>query len=95
MTKPSPPASNLQRDERTAAAPSRRPDGLARDIFIILAIKAVVLLVIWWVWFSAPEARLMQVPSERVQQRVIEVPATEEPNSAQSFTSGNQHHATR
>jgi len=96
MTTPSPPASNpKERDERTAAVPAQRPDGLARDILVILAIKAVVLLLIWWVWFSAPEARHMQVPPERVQQRVIEAPTTQGPHSAQSFTSGNQDHVTR
>jgi hypothetical protein len=81
-------------NRRITARPPRFFSGLALEIAVILVIKAVVLVAIWWMWFSAPEARHMQVPAEPVQQRLIETPAVRATPSLQSFTSGTQDHAT-
>jgi len=78
-----------------AAVPARRPYGLAVEIVVILAIKICLLFVIWWLFFSAPQAHRMQMPAERVQQRLIEAPATGARSAPQSLKPGNHDHATR
>jgi hypothetical protein len=83
-----------QGDVRNRASPPRRLSGIAREILLILAIKAVVLFGIWWMWFSAPEAKHMRLPSERVQQRLVEAPAAAMPGSPQTPHSGIHDHAS-
>ncbi len=51
-----------------------RPSRFALEILLILLVKAAVLYGIWWAWFSAPEAKHMRLPEERVQQRLIPFP---------------------
>jgi len=82
-------------NEQTAPLSSPVGSGLAREIAAILVIKAAVLFVIWWTWFSAPAAHHMQMPAERVHDRLIQAPAVQPPPPPQSLTSGNRDHATR
>ena len=82
----------LKPDEAGSAP---RPYGLALEIVVILAIKLSLLFVIWYLFFSAPLATHMQLPPERMQQRLVETPASPAPPSPHTFNSGNQDHATR
>ena len=51
---------------------------LARDIVIVLAVKAVVLTLIWFAFFSAPVARHMTMDPARVADRIGAPGATSE-----------------
>ena len=55
---------------------------LARDIVIVLAVKAVVLTLIWFAFFSAPVARHMTMDPQAVEQQVAGRPANSEPAHA-------------
>jgi hypothetical protein len=76
-----------------SARPPWRPTALGREILIVLGVKAVVLFVIWWAWFSAPQAPHMKMPQERVQQRVIEIPAVHTHSVSQPLPAGYDNHA--
>jgi len=71
---PSSPPIGRRENARCGAGLARQPPRLAREIFVVLAVKAVALSVIWWVWFSAPEATHMRLPPERVQHRLVQAP---------------------
>ena len=88
------PPADQQPGQKDAADNARRPYTLAREIVVILAIKISLLFVIWYFFFSAPQAHNMQVPAERMQQRLIDAPAVP-PTSNRSYHSGTQDHATR
>ena len=75
--------------------PPRRVPQLAREIFVVLAVKAAALFVIWWMWFSAPEAKHMQMPSEQVQHRFVQAPSAQPERVPPSSTAGNHDHASR
>jgi hypothetical protein len=63
-------------DTSSLPNPERRPrlSRFALEILLILLVKAELLYGIWWAWFSAPEARHMRMPTERVQQHLIQFP---------------------
>jgi hypothetical protein len=44
---------------------------LARDIILILIVKAIVLGLIWFAFFRAPVARHMAMDPQRVEQKVL------------------------
>jgi hypothetical protein len=50
----------------------RRLSPLARDIVVILAVKAVVLVILWYAFFRAPAAPQMTMDPLRVEQRVLD-----------------------
>jgi hypothetical protein len=76
-----------------AVSPPRPVSGLAREITIILALKIGVLCAIWFAWFSAPQARHLPMPPERVTQHLIEAPEGHAKRSLQSAAAGDQEHA--
>jgi hypothetical protein len=47
---------------------------LARDVTLVLLVKAAALGVLWWAFFSTPVAPGMNVPSERVAERLLSPP---------------------
>jgi len=55
---------------------------LARDIVIVLVVKAVVLTLIWFAFFRAPVARHMSMDPKAVEQQVAGPRATPEPAHA-------------
>ena len=75
-----------------------RPDpvsaSITREILAVLAVKAVALLAIWWLWFSAPEAKHMQLPPEQVQHRLVPAAAAQSQVAPPSSTAGNHGHAS-
>jgi len=75
-----------------------RPDpvsaSITREILAVLAVKAVALLAIWWLWFSAPEAKHMQLPPEQVQHRLVPAPAAQSQAVPPSSSAGNSDHAS-
>jgi hypothetical protein len=78
-----------------AAGSARRPYGLAVEIVVILAIKLSLLFIIWYLFFSSPQATHMQLPPERMQQRLVETPVSPSNPPPHTFNSGNKDHATR
>jgi len=90
-----PAAPEHQLNGKAAASPQRSLTGLARELVVILTIKVVVLFAIWWMWFSAPQARHMQMPTGQVDDRVIKTPASPVARPADLLTSGNHDHAAR
>jgi len=65
---------------RAAEAPSppafwharwQRLSPLARDIVLVLIVKAVVLGALWFAFFRAPAARQMAMDPQRVEQQVV------------------------
>ena len=54
---------------RSAKGAPKSP--LARDIVLVLVIKAVVLGVLWFAFFRAPAARQMAMDPQRVEQQVV------------------------
>ena len=52
---------------------------LARDIIIVLVVKAIVLTFIWFTFFRAPAAPHMTMDPERVAERIAAPGATPEP----------------
>ncbi len=90
-----PPPRDAEQPAKPDAAGSAPPhSNLARDIVVILAIKVSLLFAIWYLFFSAPQAQHMQLPPERMQQRLIETPAAVTPSSPRSFNPGPTDHAT-
>ena len=81
---PAPPArpavslSRLQRLRGAAACISP----FAREISLILLIKFLLLVLIWWAFFSEPAAKHMRLDPARVEQQLLRVPVTE-PSHAQ------------
>jgi hypothetical protein len=67
---------------------------LGREILAVLAVKALALLAIWWLWFSAPEAKHMQLPPQQVQHRLVPAPAAQSGGAPPSSTAGNHGHAS-
>ena len=55
---------------------------LARDIVIVLAVKAIVLALIWFAFFRAPVARHMTMDPARVAERIGAPGAPSEPADA-------------
>jgi hypothetical protein len=49
----------------------KRLSPLARDVTIVLVLKATALGILWSVFFSAPVARHMDVPTDRVADRMV------------------------
>jgi hypothetical protein len=91
---PRPARDAQQASEPEAPNSAPRHYGLAREIVVILAVKASLLFAIWYLFFSAPQAQQMQLPPERMQQRLIETPAAVTPSSPRSFNPGPPDHAT-
>jgi len=54
-----------------ATSSRRRLSPLARDIVVILAVKAVVLGILWYAFFRAPAAPQMTMDPLRVEQKVL------------------------
>ena len=55
---------------------------LARDIIIVLVVKAIVLTFIWFTFFRTPVAPHMTMDPERVAERIVAPGATPEPAHA-------------
>ena len=53
----------------------KRLSPLARDVTVVLALKVAALSVLWSLFFSAPVARQMSVPPDRVAERLVAVEA--------------------
>ncbi len=51
-----------------------RASPLARDITIILLVKAGVLALLWWAFFSTPVARHMNLDPKAVERQLLTVP---------------------
>jgi len=49
----------------------RRLSPLARDIVLVLIVKAIVLGALWFAFFRAPAARQMAMEPQRVEQQVV------------------------
>ncbi len=60
----------------------RRLTPLARDIVIVLVVKAIVLVALWFAFFRAPVARHMTMDPERVVERLVAPQAPSEPAHA-------------
>jgi len=61
-------------------APTVSP--LARDIVIVLVVKAIVLTLLWFAFFRTPVAPHMTMDPERVAERIVAPGATPEPAHA-------------
>ncbi|HKN09767.1 MAG TPA: hypothetical protein VJ376_09850 [Pseudomonadota bacterium] len=48
---------------------------LGRDLAVVLAVKLVVLVLLWWAFFSHPPARHMTVPVARVEAHLFPSPS--------------------
>ena len=59
-----------EREYRSAKREGTPMSPLARDIIIVLAVKAVVLYGIWFAFFRAPVARHMMMDPKAVEQQV-------------------------
>jgi cation transporter-like permease len=55
---------------------------LARDIVIVLIVKAIVLTALWFAFFRAPVARHMTMDPDRVVERIVAPPTQSEPAHA-------------
>ena len=62
--------------ERTPLSP------LARDIVIVLVVKAIVLTALWFAFFRAPVARHMTMDPARVAERIVAPQNPSEPAHA-------------
>jgi hypothetical protein len=51
--------------------PPRRMSPLARDITVVLVVKALVLALLWFAFFRAPAAPDMTMEPQRVEQKVL------------------------
>ena len=60
----------------------KRSSPLARDIMVILVVKAMVLCLIWLAFFRAPEAPRMAMDPQRVEQKLLAPAANPEPPHA-------------
>jgi hypothetical protein len=60
----------------------RRLSPLARDIVIVLVLKAIVLTLLWFAFFRAPLARHMSMDPGRVGDRIVAPLAPSEPAHA-------------
>ena len=53
---------------------------LALAITLALVLKALILFALWKAFFSAPQAKHMRMPTERVEQRLLDpLPSTPAP----------------
>jgi hypothetical protein len=67
---------------RTAVASRRRISPLARDIGVVLVVKALVLTALWFAFFRDPTAPGMTMDPLLVEQRVlVPAPAPEPPHA--------------
>jgi len=70
------------RNEQATLAPWRarwvRLGPLGRDLTVILAVKLVALVLLWWAFFSHPAAQHMTVPVPRVEAHVVPSPSPEQ-----------------
>jgi hypothetical protein len=57
----------------------KRLSPLARDVTLVLVLKAAILGLLWWAFFSAPTARHMHVAPDQVVERLLSVPPAESP----------------
>jgi hypothetical protein len=65
----------------SAGAPARRLSPLARDIIVVLVVKAMVLYLLWFAFFRAPAAPGMLMDTLVVEQRLFApAPPVEPPN---------------
>ena len=55
----------------------KRLSPLARDVTRVLVLKAAVLGLLWWAFFSSPTARHMNVPPDDVARRMLSIPQVE------------------
>ena len=55
---------------------------LARDIVLVLVVKALVLTALWFAFFRAPVARHMTMDSDRVADRIVAPQTHSEPAHA-------------
>jgi hypothetical protein len=55
---------------------------LARDIVIVLVVKAIVLTLIWFAFFRTPAAPRMTMDPERVAERIVAPDTPTEPAHA-------------
>lgn len=55
---------------------------LARDIVIVLVVKAIVLTALWFAFFRAPVARHMTMDPGRVAERIVAPGTRSEPAHA-------------
>jgi hypothetical protein len=78
---PARPAAALSPLQRLRGAAARLSP-FAREISLILLIKFVLLVLIWWAFFSEPPARHMRIDPARVDQQLLRVPAAD-PSHAQ------------
>jgi len=53
----------------------KRLSPLARDVTLVVALKVAALSILWSLFFSAPVARHMSVPPDRVAERLVAVEA--------------------
>ncbi len=51
---------------------------LVRNVTVILIVKAVVLLVLWFAFFRTPAAPHMKMDPQRVEQRLLAPPPSQE-----------------
>jgi len=65
---------------RSGRRSQNRLSPLARDIVVILVVKAVVLGVLWFAFFRSPPAHDMTMDPLDVEHRLL-APATESPNA--------------
>jgi hypothetical protein len=56
----------------------KRASPLARDVTLVLALKAVALFVLWSLFFSAPIAPRMSAAPDRVERHLVATPAPPE-----------------
>jgi len=53
----------------------------AREISLILIVKALLLGLIWWAFFSEPVARHMRVEPAQIDQVILNAPSPETPHA--------------
>jgi hypothetical protein len=71
-----------EREYRSAKREGSPMSPLARDIIIVLVVKAIVLTFIWFTFFRTPAAPHMTMDPERVAERIVAPGATPEPAHA-------------
>jgi hypothetical protein len=55
---------------------------LARELIVVLIVKAALLALLWWAFFRAPAAPHFTVDAQRIEQRIlVPSPAAEIPHA--------------